>query len=1495
MSEVNYSPEKEVSYVPEKEVASSPDYTHDGPIDGELVNASGHRQELERNFGLISICAVAVTTGNTWIAQGGSVVVALSNGGLAGTIYEFIAVSICYWLVAASIAELASGMPSSSGVYHWATITAGSKYGRVCGFYAGWWNCLAWILGAASMSLILAQQTVAMYVQMHPEFVPSQWNVFVSFLLCTWTCCCVVLFMNRFLPHIGNLGLFFILAGVFVTIVVCAVMPHVTGSGYATDKLVWATWENGTGYSQQGFVFVAGMLNGAYSVGTPDCSSHLAEEIPKPSRNIPKAILAQMAVGFVTGICYMIAIFYSINDLALVSDPSTFFPLAEIYRQATGSHAGSVGLLVVAFLPTFITACGCYITAGRTLWTIARDGATPFSGWLGTISPRFKNPFNATLACCGLITVLACIYLGSSTAFSAFVGCFVQLSSLSYFMAIFPHILTRRSTFVPGYFFMNHTIGYIVNALSCAYIIVFAIIFCFPYAIPTSAATMNYASLMTGGLSIFVTIWWFIHQGSLLMVFKPFKSPLIRNPATSSNDTLEEPSRPTKKPRLEDEPTPKDVQSTPTASRKPLLQVNNRGSDSVTHSPSNELTKDDTSDEKYFNVLWRKPSAKKHKTWDGDGILSTRGGFVYLRDTAGKEMGRKVHEACLEPGTTLSISGKEVEIDSEISRKEYLSGRRFLESTKPAPTSTPDPVPTPKKEALPPRKKGEVRKPTAAERTQSLKRSLALVTNPTANPGTAPAAFAAYKAPLLVNTVTPKVIGKVVPRHDPKAVGALVMPRPKSVPKGKQVVDVVVDPILTKNLRPHQREGVKFLYECVMGMRSFNGEGAILADDMGLGKTLQTIALLWTLLKQNPVFEAPPVIKKALIVCPVTLINNWRKEFRKWLGNERIGVFVFDDKSKRLTDFTKGRAYSIMIVGYEKLRTVQEALANSSGVDIIIADEGHRLKTLQNKSGQAIQSLSAVKRVILSGTPIQNDLKEFFAAVDLVNPGILGNFKSFIREFETPIVRSRQPEATRKEIEKGESRGEELRELTSKFMLRRTADILAKYLPPKTEYVLFCKPTRPQANIYKAVLASPIFQTAMGNAESALQLITILKKLSNSPSLLTAKNNNNTPNETMTALIESIPQPLHRHLSPSSSAKIRVLDQLLDTMRNKTDEKIVLVSNYTSTLSLLATLLTSLGLPYLRLDGSTPAQKRQGLVDDFNRLPASSCFAFLLSAKAGGTGLNLIGASRLILFDVDWNPATDIQAMARIHRDGQKRPCRIYRVLLKGSLEEKIWQRQVTKLGLADSVMQEKSTSNGGAQFSAAELRDLFRLDEDRACQTHELLGCQCGGRGVQADSEVSSGAATPATINGGGGSDEDLSDPPSDFDDGDEDYDSDESLPKPHTLVKASEVDMEKQEQSIRDGSYRAKMARRGKKGTKEKEGDTKSQKDKMHQSLAQYSHIDPTLLATESDPNAAAEVEDEELEAAIDDDVLVSMLKDECNLIGYVFKKTNGAEIRS
>ncbi|KAL4895630.1 SNF2 family N-terminal domain-containing protein [Aspergillus ambiguus] len=952
------------------------------------------------------------------------------------------------------------------------------------------------------------------------------------------------------------------------------------------------------------------------------------------------------------------------------------------------------------------------------------------------------------------------------------------------------------------------------------------------------------------------------------MVFKPFKPPLIRklpqsspNTSTATHADRDNNGPPAKKPRLDE--------------RKPLVQVKN-----LAESP--ERSSPDATQARYFNVLWRKPTTKKNKTWDGDGILTIRDGYVYLQDVSGKDMGRTMHGSRLEPGVMLSVGGKEVEIDSEIPRKEYLSGKQFLQTKtlSSSKATTPAAAPTAKKAPV----SGLGRKnsasasastPTSTTPGGASKRGEKGLTNPTvANPAsTKPAVVSsAFKNPLRESAAAPRApVDTPVPRHDPTQPDSLVMARPSAAPKGRQIVDVVVDPILARHLRPHQREGVKFLYECVMGMRGFNGEGAILADDMGLGKTLQTIALLWTLLKQNPVYESPPVVKKALIVCPVTLIDNWRREFRKWLGNERVGVFVYDDKRKRLTDFTMGRAYNIMIVGYEKLRTVQETLAKGAGVDIIIADEGHRLKTLQNKSGLAIQSLNANKRVILSGTPIQNDLKEFFAAVDLVNPGVLGTFKSFIREFEGPIVRSRQPEATEKDIEKGEARNEELRELTSKFILRRTADILADYLPPKTEYVLFCDPTPTQANIYQNVLASPVFQSVLGNSESALQLITILKKLCNSPSLLSPKKGSDeAPNETVAALLASLPPNLLRHFSPSSSAKVRVLDQLLYKLHTNTSEKIVLVSNYTSTLNLLATLLTALSLPFLRLDGSTPAQKRQSLVEDFNRLPANRCFAFLLSAKAGGTGLNLIGASRLVLFDVDWNPATDIQAMARIHRDGQKRHCRIYRILLKGSLEEKIWQRQVTKLELADSVMENKDSM---AQFSRDELRDLFRLDQESRCQTHELLGCSCGGRGLR--------TASPNRPSSDPTMDADGDKSPCVVDSVDEDG-ADEDFPDLPSLIKASELDMEKQEQMIRN--RRGKAAAR-KIGAKMKTGGTVNpdNKSKMQQSLSHYVHIDPQLLGTD-DPA--------DISQAIDDDVLVSVLQEEGNRVVFIFKKSREAE---
>ncbi|KAL8653414.1 MAG: hypothetical protein Q9210_002109 [Variospora velana] len=477
------------------------------------VNVSGHKQELQRNFGLLSLIGLGITAGNVWITLGGAINIAIYNGGPPGVIYEFIAAWVFYCFVAASIAELASAIPSAGGVYHWATVTAG-RYGRSCGWFAGWWNCLAWLVGFASTLQILGAQTVSMYAVMHDGFVTQQWHVFLTYIIYCWIIVLISLYMNRAMPSVEMIGGFTVIAGVFISIIVCAVMPHVNGRPYASNFSVWGDWQNQTGYSSSGFAFLLGMLNGAYSVGTPDLTSHLAEEVPHPSFNIPKAILAQFIIGLITGFFYLLAILYGISDFNAVLESKYLFPLAEIYRQVAGTKAGSVGLLFLAFLPSFISSIGCLITSSRVFWTLARDRATPFSRFFSHIDNGQHNPFRAIVLCGIFATVLGCIYVGSSTAFSAFVGSFVILSTLSYVTAILPHLLSKRRNVVPGWFWMKGATGFIVNGIACAFILVFVVIFCFPFSLPVDAASMNYASLITGGLSLFVLAFWFVRQGT---------------------------------------------------------------------------------------------------------------------------------------------------------------------------------------------------------------------------------------------------------------------------------------------------------------------------------------------------------------------------------------------------------------------------------------------------------------------------------------------------------------------------------------------------------------------------------------------------------------------------------------------------------------------------------------------------------------------------------------------------------------------------------------------------------------------------------------------------------------------------------------------------------------------------------------------------------------------------------------------------------------------
>ncbi|KAI5304567.1 hypothetical protein KEM56_006339 [Ascosphaera pollenicola] len=487
-----------------------PSNVSDDSLANAPINESGHKQELDRNFGLWNICGLALTSGNTWVALGGSITVAIYDGGAPGVIYEFIAASVFYWFIAASLAELSSAIPSSGGVYHWASVTGG-KYGRSCGFFAGWWNYFAWIFGAASTAQIVAAQIVSTYSLMHPDFQEARWHVFVTYIVFTLCAVALVAFWNDALPTVELLTGVVVVLGFFVTIIVCAVMPHVNGQPYATNHFVWRDWQNSTGWPD-GFTFCLGMLNGAFAVGTPDVITHIAEEVPNAKRNIPLAMASQYVVGFITGFCWLVALFYGIHDIDPVLNTSYASPLTEAYHQITGTRGGAVGLSIITIIPLMGAVVGCYITSSRLYYALARDNAVPFSPWFRNVNKTFRNPFNAVIMCGFLTTVLGCIYMGSETAFTAFVSSFVVMTTISYLAAILPNLLHKRCEIPRGAFFMHGALGFVVNGIACAFIIVFVVIFCFPAQLPVDAPTMNYTCLMAGGLTVFILAWWFIKQ-----------------------------------------------------------------------------------------------------------------------------------------------------------------------------------------------------------------------------------------------------------------------------------------------------------------------------------------------------------------------------------------------------------------------------------------------------------------------------------------------------------------------------------------------------------------------------------------------------------------------------------------------------------------------------------------------------------------------------------------------------------------------------------------------------------------------------------------------------------------------------------------------------------------------------------------------------------------------------------------------------------------------
>ncbi|KAL0271284.1 UNVERIFIED_CONTAM: hypothetical protein PYX00_008424 [Menopon gallinae] len=667
-----------------------------------------------------------------------------------------------------------------------------------------------------------------------------------------------------------------------------------------------------------------------------------------------------------------------------------------------------------------------------------------------------------------------------------------------------------------------------------------------------------------------------------------------------------------------------------------------------------------------FNVVYAKQSQRKHKVWEGDGTLEVGAKFMTLKDEKGKVIGTAAcsKSKVVEEGSRLLVGSKEVEV-IEVASKNF-------EATKEV---------SPDKQVVKKRKISICKKRFVTPSLHSLDRSKS---------------------------------GFLLPEPNPEHQWNF---NKDDLP----VTQVCVEGHLARNLRQHQCIGVTFLYECVMGFKSNDISGAILADEMGLGKTLQTITLIWTLLKQGP-YGNKPVVRKVLVVTPSSLTMNWHKEFIKWLGREKLVPYVIDSKNK-----PQDMRGPVMIISYEMFVRYYDDIKNIS-FDLLVCDEGHRLKNSNIRTTQLLRSLNCPRRILLTGTPIQNDLKEFYTLVDFVNPNILGTALDFRIGFEEPILSSREPFADDEVRLKGEECAADLNRKTSLFLLRRTKEVLDDYLPSKCELVVFCKLTELQREIYNYLINALIDNKELGYSEGLFHfsVLTNLKKVCNHPGLLFTKD---AEEDVLLSKINNSFRDVRGNFHAENSSKFTVVCNFLSEMKqNYPRERVVLVSNSTQTLDLLEKLVADSGYTSCRLDGSTPASQRAGIVEKFNR-PNSPIFVFLLSSKAGGVGLNLTGASRLILFDSDWNPATDLQAMSRIWRDGQKTSVYIYRLLTAGTIEEKIYQRQINKQGLCDGIVDPQKTTS--IKLSEEEVKDIFSYCESRDdCSTHEMLSCNCSRNG---------------------------------------------------------------------------------------------------------------------------------------------------------------------
>ncbi|KAI8814438.1 hypothetical protein BJ742DRAFT_785400 [Cladochytrium replicatum] len=522
--------------------------------------------------------------------------------------------------------------------------------------------------------------------------------------------------------------------------------------------------------------------------------------------------------------------------------------------------------------------------------------------------------------------------------------------------------------------------------------------------------------------------------------------------------------------------------------------------------------------------------------------------------------------------------------------------------------------------------------------------------------------------------------------------------------------------------------------------------GGIIADEMGLGKTIQIVSFL-SGLQYSRLLNGP-----ILIVCPATVLRQWVQEFHKWwppfrvailhstgsgmikLGDDEAEEFRSDDNDDDSPEEDQslyedrrgpkrrggGRRYGntkkrkllgkeedtkwnpaaarivdrilkqghVLVTTFAALRIHRRILLPVKWAYAVL-DEGHKIRNPDADVTLTCKRVKTPHRIILSGTPIQNNLGELWSLFDFVFPGRLGTLPIFQTQFAIPIRLGGYANATAMQVQTAYQCACVLRDLINPYLLRRNKADVAQDLPGKVEQVLFCKLTMPQREAYINYIGGKEVASILDGRRNALVGVDILRKICNHVDLMEWRKK------------ESVPD----YGNPERSGKVKVVQALLRMWKDQ-GHRALLFCQTRGMQDILESFIRNEGYAYRRMDGTTPIKIRIAMVDEYNE--DESIFVFLLTTKVGGLGINLTGADRVIIFDPDWNPSTDVQARERAWRVGQKRQVTIYRLMTSGTIEEKIYHRQIFKQFLTNKILKDPKQRRF---FKANDVHDLFVLD----------------------------------------------------------------------------------------------------------------------------------------------------------------------------------------